>query len=45
MVKFLADENFNNQVVRGVLRQNLSVDIVRVQDVSSSGADDPAVLE
>jgi hypothetical protein len=26
MVRFLADENFNNQIVRGVLRQNSDVD-------------------
>jgi len=45
MVKFLADENFNNQIVRGVLRQNPSVDFVRVQDVGLSGKDDPTVLE
>lgn len=44
MTRFLADENFNNQVVRGVLRQSPDIDIVRVQDVSLSGADDPAVL-
>ncbi|MDJ0574639.1 MAG: DUF5615 family PIN-like protein [Xenococcaceae cyanobacterium MO_234.B1] len=45
MVRFLADENFNNQIVRGVFRQNCYVDIVRVQDVGLSGADDPTVLE
>lgn len=33
MLKFLADDNFNNQIVRGVLRQNPHVDIVRAQDV------------
>jgi Domain of unknown function (DUF5615) len=44
MAQFLADENFNNQIVRGVLRQNLNVDIVRVQDVNLSGIDDPTVL-
>jgi hypothetical protein len=44
MAQFLADENFNNQIVRGVLRQNPNVDIVRVQDVSLSGIDDPTVL-
>lgn len=44
MVQFLADENFNNQIVRGILRQRESVDIVRVQDVGLSGADDPEVL-
>jgi len=44
MSQFLADENFNNQIVRGVLRQNPNVDIVRVQDVNLSGVDDPTVL-
>jgi hypothetical protein len=45
MVRFLADENFNNQIVRGVIRQKPDIDIVRIQDVSLSGADDPTVLE
>jgi len=44
MVRFLADENFNNQIIRGILRQNSHVDIVRVQDVELLGADDPTVL-
>jgi Domain of unknown function (DUF5615) len=44
MVRFLADENFNNQIVRGVLRQSPDIDIVRIQDVGLSGADDPTVL-
>jgi hypothetical protein len=41
MVRFLADENFNNQIVRGILRRNPNVDIVRVQDMGLSEADDP----
>ena len=40
-----ADENFNNDIIRGLLRRKPDVDIVRVQDVGLSGADDPAVLE
>lgn len=44
MIRFLADENFNNQIVRGILRQNSDVDIVRIQDVELSGVDDPTVL-
>jgi Domain of unknown function (DUF5615) len=44
MVRFLADENFNNQIVRGVFRQSPDIDIVRIQDVGLSGADDPTVL-
>lgn len=39
-----ADEDFDNDVIRGVLRRNPEVDIVRVQDAGLSGADDPAVL-
>lgn len=45
MLRFLADENFNNQILRGILRQNPYVDVVRVQDVGLSQADDPTVLE
>lgn len=45
MVQFLADENFNNQIVRGIFRRSSNVDIVRVQDVGLSGANDPTVLE
>ena len=44
MIKFLADENFNNQIVRGVLRRNSDIDLVRVHDVGLKGADDPDVL-
>jgi Domain of unknown function (DUF5615) len=44
MVQFLADENFNNQILYGVLRQSPDIDIVRIQDVGLSGADDPTVL-
>lgn len=45
MLKVAFDENFNNDIVRGVLRRLPSVDAARVQDVGLSGADDPAVLE
>lgn len=45
MLQLVADENFNNNIVRGVLRRKADVDIVRVQDVGLSGADDPRVLE
>ena len=45
MLRLAADENLNNDVVRGVLRRNPSVDIVRIQDVGLSGADDPVMLQ
>lgn len=44
MVLLAADENFNNAIVRGLLRRKPDVDIVRIQDVGLSGADDASVL-
>ncbi len=44
-MKFLADENFDNMIVRGLLRRNPDIDIVRVRDVGLSGEDDPTILE
>ena len=43
MVRFLADENFNNAILRGLLRRKPDIDIVRVQDVGLSGASDPEI--
>ena len=45
MLRLAADENLNNDIIRGLLRRRPDLDIVRVQDVGLSGADDPAVLE
>jgi hypothetical protein len=44
MLKLIADENCDNQIVRGLLRRNPKLDIVRVQDVGLSGIDDPKIL-
>jgi hypothetical protein len=44
MLLLAADENLNSRLVRGVQRLR-RVDLVRVQDVGLSGADDPTVLE
>ena len=44
MLRLLADENFNNAIIRGVQRRKPEADLVRVQDVGLSGADDPMVL-
>jgi len=44
-MRFAADENFNNNVVRGMLRVRPELDVVRVQDVGLSGVDDPEILE
>ena len=45
MLRLAADENFNGDIVRGLLRRNPKLDIVRVQDVGLSGANDPSVLQ
>ena len=45
MLALAADENFNNDIVRGLLRRKSDLDIVRVQDAGLSGSDDPVVLE
>lgn len=45
MLRLAADENFNNDVVHGLLRRNPDIDLVRIQDVGLSGTDDERVLE
>lgn len=45
MVQFAADENFNNDIVRGLLRRMPQLDIVRAQDAELSGVDDSALLD
>jgi hypothetical protein len=44
MLRLLADENFNGEIVRGLLLRQADLEIVRVQDVGLSGADDPDIL-
>lgn len=43
MLRLAADENFNNVILRGLLRRRRELDVVRVQD-AMAGADDPTVL-
>jgi len=45
MLRLLADEDFNNDIVRGLLRRKPDLDIVRMRDVGLSGTGDPTVLE
>jgi len=45
MLALAADENFNNDIVRGLLRRKPDLNLVRLQDVGLSGADDSTVLE
>jgi len=44
-IRFVVDEDFDNDILRGLLRKTPNMDIVRVQDVGLAGATDPAILE
>jgi hypothetical protein len=45
VIRFLADENFNGRILRGLLRRVPDLDVVRAQDVEAlQGADDPVLL-
>jgi hypothetical protein len=44
VIRLLADEDFNNDILRALRRRRPAVDVVRVQDVGLSGQPDPAVL-
>ena len=45
MLRFAVDEDFNNRIVRGLLRLLPILDIARVQDANLIGSLDPAILE
>lgn len=45
MLRLLADENLNHDLIRGVLRRRPSLDIVRVQDVGLREVNDASLLE
>lgn len=45
MLRFLADENFNADITRGLLLRQPDLDIVAIRDVGMEGAIDPEVLE
>jgi hypothetical protein len=44
MLRFLTDEDFNNNILRGIRLRAPDLEIVRVQDVGLYSADDPDVL-
>ena len=45
MFRLLTDEDFDNDILRGLLLRRPALDIVRVQDSSLAGEEDPVVLE
>lgn len=44
MLRFLSDENFNGDIIRGLLMRQPELDLLRVQDVGLRGAEDPEIL-
>jgi hypothetical protein len=43
--RFLLDENFNNNILRALLRRYPDLDVIRAQDVPEiAGKDDPTLL-
>ena len=45
MLRFLADENFDGRVLRGLLRQLPNLDILTVQQIGLQSRPDPEVLQ
>ena len=45
MPSFVADENFDNRILAGLLLRKPNIDVVRVQDVGLHGREDPIVLD
>src|SRR5215210_3494794 len=45
MLRLAADEDFNNRILRGLLRRSTGLGVVRVQDAGLAGRDDAEVLE
>ena len=45
MLRLATDEDFNNRILRGLLRRKPDLDIVRVQDAGLIGRGDAEVLE
>ncbi|MDT5123656.1 MAG: hypothetical protein QOC96_3138 [Acidobacteriota bacterium] len=45
MLRLVTDEDFNNRVLRGLLRRNPNLDILRVQDAGLRARTDPEILE
>lgn len=44
-MRFLADENFNNEILRGVQRRVPDADIIRIQDTELASKPDTLILE
>lgn len=45
MLRFLSDENFNGDIVRGLFLRQPKLDLLRVQDIGLAEVDDPTILK
>ncbi len=45
MIRFAADENFNDLIVRAVHRRRPDIDLIRIRDTEMHGANDPDILD
>jgi hypothetical protein len=45
MLRFLTDQNFDNRILRGLIRLRHELDAVRVQNIGLSEAEDPVLLQ
>lgn len=45
MLRLVSDENFNGDIVRGLLLRCPNLDLCRIQDVGLEHAEDPEILE
>jgi hypothetical protein len=45
MIRLATDEDFNNRILRGLLRRRPEIDVVRVQDAGLAGRGDAEILE
>ena len=44
-IRLLCDEDFNNRIVRGLIRRHHDLNLVRVQDTDLVGQNDITILE
>jgi len=45
MLRFLADENPDNRIIKGLRKRQSALDVTRIQDVELLSADDETILE
>jgi predicted nuclease of predicted toxin-antitoxin system len=45
VIKLATDESFDGDILRGLVRRQPNLDIVRIQDTQIARASDPAILE